>query len=492
MYDRGVYLFELSQKSNFAFLKNIKIEIFYLNRAAKINFRKIMGIPPVEFGSIFVYKNGFRIMPYGEPGFDIFQIDRRKQQGYNRYLGTRDIMGRITILGDNPDFIETSSRDGGLIRTDAYDELAEFYKKYAHFPLEKYVVNLINWGDATNSSGKEVTPAEIKDEIIKYITDYEKKGKLISVDVNNELFDIIEENRVNKDHEIVTEIKSLAQQYKNNDLDKLAQKVEQQNNKLLKERSELIRQVDETTEKLEVKDSELQTSKKQALFLKGLTNPKYENATESLHLMNTYAKSIKLNINKIIKEIEESSDILLKDKVSNNIYEVVKAIQKINGTYTFAFSADYDIKQQIQKVNLYDFITQYVDNALLSKTGEFIKININSNNTTSEVKINPLEFSMIIENIIYNSYKARAKNLNIDITNEESFVCINFCDDGIGLNKNIENPDQIFELGFSTTNGTGVGLAYAKKTIEQWDGNIHISKMNNDGFSLTVRLKNEH
>lgn len=80
MYDRGIYLFELVQKSSFLYLKNIMVELFYLNRASKINFRKTMGISPAEFGSIFVYKNGFRIMPYGEPGSDIFNLDRRKQQ----------------------------------------------------------------------------------------------------------------------------------------------------------------------------------------------------------------------------------------------------------------------------------------------------------------------------------------------------------------------------------------------------------------------------
>lgn len=492
MYDRGVYLFKLVQKSNFLYLKNIMIELFYLNQASKINFRKIMGIPPVEFGSIFVYKNGFRTMPYGEPGSDIFNIDRRKAQGYNRYLGTRDLMGRIIVLGDNQDFLETSSRDGGFIRTMAYDELDDFYHKYAHIPLEKYVVNLIKWGEDNDSGEAVVSPEEIKDEIIKYITNYEKKGELISVDVNRDLFNIIEEKKEKKSTEIITEIRNIAQQYKDRDLEKLAQKVEQQNKQFQRERQELVKQFDETSEELETKEIELQTTKKQAMFLKGLTNPKYENATESLHMMNTYAKSIKLNINKVTKEIEKSSDKLLVDKVRNYIYEIVKATQKINGTYTFAFSADYDIKQQIQKTNIFDFITQYVDNALLAKTGEFIKVTVNSTDKECEVKINPLEFSMIIENIIYNSYKARAKNLNIIITNDDYFVYIEFLDDGVGLNNKIEHTERIFELGFTTTNGTGVGLSHAKKTIEQWGGTIDIIDTLGKGFSIKVRLKDEH
>lgn len=492
MFDRGTFLFKLKQKSSFRYLKNVKIELFYLNRAAKISFRKIMGVSPLEFGSVFVYKNGFRTMPYGEPGADMFNVDRRKTQGYNRFLGTRDIMGRIVILGDNPDFIETSSRDGGFIRTSAFDELEEFYKKYAHFPLEKYVVKLISWGDEQSSGAAAVTPEQIKEDILKYITNYERKGEIISVDINDDLFDVVKSAKDKNDSKIVSELKNLAKIHNDSNLDKLAAKIEAQNKKYKKETEELAKLVEDTSEKLETLDSELKTTKKQALFLRGLANPKYENATESLHLMNTYAKSIKMNIKNLSKAVNNSQDELLKAKIQNYISEIVNATQKINSTYTFAFSADYDIRQQIQTVDLYTFIKQYIENALFSKTGEFVKIQINHIDEACLVKIDPLEFSMVIENLIYNSYKARAKNLTINITKDENYIIIEFFDDGVGLSKKIENDIDIFELGYSTTGGTGIGLSHAKKTINKIGGTIEINDSYKKGFSIIVRLKNEH
>lgn len=492
MSDRGVFLFELQQESKFRHLKSINIELFYLNKAAKINFRKVMGVSPLEFGSIFVYKNGFRIMPYGEPASDLFNIDRRKTQGYNRFLGTRDLMGRIVVLGDNPDFIETSSRDGGFIKNEAYDELIELYMKFAHAPLEKYVVNLIKWGDELNDGERAVSPEDIKEDIIKYITNYEKKGELSSISINNDLFDIIENNKDKYNSDLVTEIRDFAKKYNDKNLEGIAEKIERKDKQTKRMQSELSKKVEKTEHELRTKEKELEYTKKQTIFLRGLTNPKYENATESLHLMNTYAKSIKLNINKIIKEIKSSTDKKLSEKIQNSVYAIVSATQKINGTYTFAFSADYDIKKQIQTVNLYDFLNEYINNALFSKTGEFIKVNFESGDTTAEVKINPLEFSMIIENLIYNSYKARAKTLNISINNRNDYVFIKFSDDGVGISNEISNKENIFDLGFSTTGGTGVGLAYAKKTINSWGGDIYLSKYNDKGFSVEVKLKNEH
>ena len=492
MFDRGTFLFELKQKSSFRYLKNVRTELFYLNRAAKISFRRVMGVSPAEFGSVFVYKNGFRTMPYGEPGADMFNIDRRKAQGYNRFLGTRDIMGRIVILGDNPDFIETSSRDGGFIRSNAVDELEEFYKKYAHYPLEKYVVQLISWGDELTSGEDAVTPEEIKEDIIKYITNYEKKGEIISVDINDELFDILESAKDKNSSKIVSELKDLAKVHNDSSLDKLAAKVEAETKKHKKQTEELTKLVEDTSEKLEVLDNELKTTKKQALFLRGLANPKYENATESLHLMNTYAKSIKLNIKNLAKEVKKMEDGATKRKIQNYISEIVNATQKINSTYTFAFTADYDIRQQIQTVDLYVFIKQFIENALFSKTGEFVKIEINPIEEVCYVRIDPLEFSMVVENLIYNAYKARASKLIININKTDDDIVIEFSDDGVGLSNKIENASDIFGLGYSTTGGTGIGLSHAQKIIRQLGGTIEINEAYKNGFSIIVRLKNEH
>src|SRR6185369_11118810 len=98
-------------------------DIYYLNRSAKITFTKRVGVASVQFGSVFVFRNGFRVFPIGEDGDDWFGFDRRKAQGYARYLGTRDIIGRVDVFGPDEQFQEASSRNQGLIATPAVVEL---------------------------------------------------------------------------------------------------------------------------------------------------------------------------------------------------------------------------------------------------------------------------------------------------------------------------------------------------------------------------------
>ncbi len=489
MHDRGTFLFELVQESNFSNLRNIEFELFYLNRSAKFNFNKLMGARAVDFGSIFVYKNGFRIMPYGEPGTDWFNIDRRKAQGYNRYLSTRELMGSLVILGDNADFKESSSRDGGFIKSVAFNELESFYMNHVHRPLEKYVVHLIAWGDERDAGEKALTPEDVADEIVKFITNYERNGNIISLDVGELFIDLVKSNHKNNENSSLEKMKNIATKYKDNELDKLVENVATKTKRLKKDKNELEKLVDATEEKLEQTTAELETSKQQAIFLKGLTNPKFENATEALHLMNTYGKSIKINIDNIKNIISKYKNIELEAQVYDYIYDILYATQKIDSTYTFAFAADYDIRHIKKEVNLQSFTIQYIDNALFAKTGDFIKIKVISEEKNIMISITPIDFTMILENFVYNSFKAKAKNLIIEILEEEEFVVVSFVDDGIGLSKKISNANDVFELGFSTTNGTGVGLAQAKKVIESWGGTLEVVTPQSKGFALKMRLK---
>ncbi len=108
--DKGNFIYEFSEKNEFHLLKNLKFKFSFLNVIAKTTFTKLMGIEPKNFGSLFLFKNGFRILPYGEPNDDWLGLDLRKTQGHSRFLGTRDMMGRIEIYGHQPDFREVTSR----------------------------------------------------------------------------------------------------------------------------------------------------------------------------------------------------------------------------------------------------------------------------------------------------------------------------------------------------------------------------------------------
>jgi myosin heavy subunit len=104
-----------------------------------------MGIEPKNYGSVFLFRNGFRIMPFGNTGDDSWGLDYRAQQGKNRFLGTRDLFGRVDVITNNIEELkEVSSRDGGLIETQTSSQLFQLFT-VAHRRLERYVAGVL-WG----------------------------------------------------------------------------------------------------------------------------------------------------------------------------------------------------------------------------------------------------------------------------------------------------------------------------------------------------------
>lgn len=83
--DRGDLIYQLKELNPYPKLHGIRVYLFQLNRSAKANFARTMGMPSDKYGSIFMYKNGFRVYPFGEAGGDLLMIDKRKAQGYNRF-----------------------------------------------------------------------------------------------------------------------------------------------------------------------------------------------------------------------------------------------------------------------------------------------------------------------------------------------------------------------------------------------------------------------
>lgn len=96
----------------FPLLKNVHVVVHYMNTYKKAYFKRQTGLHLIDFGSIFLFINGYRVPPYGDKNNDWLQLDVRKGQGTSRYLGTREVLGRIEIRDTDSSFRIVSNREG--------------------------------------------------------------------------------------------------------------------------------------------------------------------------------------------------------------------------------------------------------------------------------------------------------------------------------------------------------------------------------------------
>lgn len=200
--DRGNEIFLLKERNTFSQLANINVTIFYLNTYSKAYFTKQTGIKSVDFGSIFLFINGFRIPPYGDIGDDWLGMEIRKGQGHSRYLGTREVVGRIEINDDNEKFKIISNRSG-VVNNVAFEQLTKSSSPFGYYfkifrRLERFVVEGIKWDSSNIDSNileKEVLKKNWNESKEVYNEDELTRNKRILAVVNN-IIDVKKDNIV--------------------------------------------------------------------------------------------------------------------------------------------------------------------------------------------------------------------------------------------------------------------------------------------------------
>ena len=495
LWDRGEFIFKFEEENRkYAKLKNIKFKLLYLNRSAKYNFSRVMCITPVNYGSVMVYKNGFRIYPYGEPGEDLFYIDQRKSQGRNRYLGTRDIIGRIQILGENDEFTETTSRDGGFVLNETVNMFYDFFTRRVLRTLEKYVVDVIDWGDPEKEDyvcGVEqgLMPEDVAAKILSQFAGYSnaKRKDLISFEYNENLIEKINEKKSDGVEVSVQKIVGIANKSNNEVLIQLADKIQKDTARLLQQKREVDAELENTQGRLEEAHREIAVRREQNYFLEQAIDKNAQYLLNGMHLMLTCSESAKSGLVDLMEELRTRDiiDLQLQDFISN----IMVNIQKINKISNYAIKGNFDLNSAEKENDLRDFIAQYV--RMSRYRG--IAIQVESDPQESYLcKFDVSSVGVILDNLVSNAVKAEATTFKIRFWKKERDIFISFRDDGKGLDSFIEDPDMIFELGVTTTKeqgGNGIGLTNVKMLIEDMAGIITVNKQCENGFELLVRIK---
>lgn len=501
--DRGRLIYRILEKNIFANLQsNIIIHLFQLNRAAKLSFKKKMGIEPVKYGSVFLYKNGFRIYPFGEEGEDILGIDRRKQQGFARFLGTRDLIGRIEIndVENIDNLVETTSRDGGLIKNKNFYQLTDYFYKKALVRLEKYVVEVIKWGDPyklsddSNELLPPKNPEDVKSEILQIISNLSKSDDLISVEYDKDFLNLIADRQKDSLSKNLRNLSRVAAKTNNPDLYKKAKKVESQFKSLLEAKNQAEKE--EERKRLELKRAaeELELANSQNIFLQSVIKPETRQVASLRHHINQGTFRISRYIKSIIQELKnaEIGDSLLKyvDKISLEN----KKISAVSGFISKAKFDTMSLTMPKEPLDIAGFIKEYIQNVYekdekLIKNNQLLNVTVKAKKDFNfELRFSPLEIIILLDNLLDNSLKAGAKNVTITMKSlSPGEVEISFLDDGVGIPS--ERIGKVFEFGYSTTGGTGIGLHHAKQIVEAMKGTISINNDYERGVEFIVKIE---
>ena len=486
--DRGTEIYTLKERNSYDKLYDIDIVLFVLNRAGKINFKKIMGVDSVKYGSVFIYKNGFRIYPFGEEGDDTLQIDRRKQQGFYRYLGTRDILGRIEINGERSDLRETTSRDGGFIRNESWDQLVEFFYDKALRRLESYTIGIIKWGDEKfdKETGEiiqpELKPEDVKDKILEIIANLTKAKDVIEVQYNQDFLQIFESKQEKSATQLVKNLTRMAEETNNPQFVKQAKAVEKQVSEMRQSIGELEREnASKTEENKKIRKTVSQLRTEKMFLLSDVTDDKKGFKSLQHHITHT-SDMISEHISKAVEFLNNGEYKCVKEELQHIEIEN----QKILTLSNFVSKAKFDTKTKKINDDIIGFICEYIDNIYLI-THKNIKVQTNRPSFKYTLRFIPIEIIIILDNLLNNSEKAGAQEVTLNWGQQNDNLIFHFMDDGHGIEPSI--LPHIFEYRFSTTDGGGLGLYYIKEIINKMGGRVDVDNNKQKGVEFIITFK---
>lgn len=411
-----------------------------------------------ETAGIRLYRNGFRVLPYGEQGDDWLGLDKSNNRSI--ILGphmNRSFFGFVELEDKEGNFEETSSREG-VIESEYLNELVNFVYRSIVSAVMK--VSELRGRKAT-ASQKNFTrngddPTEKADKAVEVLEEF------FSDDEPKD--DSSEKSDSSKSKE---KAKKVFEEFKK------AREEEKKKNQALIDENNMLR------------------------ILAGLGLVIGEFIHEVQRFLPGFDADIKYlkNAVKDYREVYERTELLETNIRSFSSY-----------TSYFDKTISRNILRELEPIELRIVVRRFISiiqNDLKRAEIEFIEPEFKGYDLFT-IPMHPSEWASILFNLYTNSkkaiYRKRSKGtMFIECGTENANIYLEFSDNGDGILP--ENEDSIFNAFYTTTSaanhtgndvdsliGTGLGLKIVKDIVEFYGGQIFVTSPSSE-FNTTIRIE---
>ncbi|SHG69269.1 sensor histidine kinase [Flavobacterium aquidurense] len=460
LHDIEIKINKNKTQENFSFIKNVHFKVYYFiyNRSdyyTNITKLELSNIQKQarESSGVRLYRNGFRVLPYGEAKDDWLGLDIRYSGSSgvtNIPFGNNNLFGFVEILDKEGElFQETASREG-LLNNFAFDELVTFLSKALDNARLRIAekISLIRTDQMFLDSRQ---PSVDKEDHIHITVDPINALK-------NELDDLeilaFEFEKDSKTNDFKEKINSIKNKYS-----------------LVLEELSMLR----------------------ILASLGLT------IGEFTHEIIQYTPSINGYIKKLL-EIEsitpDNADLIIRLKKTFDNFTAY--------TSYFNTTVSENTSREIKPIDLNDVVNEF-KKTIAFETGNtgFEVFSESYDYDLITVPMHVSEWNSILFNLYSNSKKAIKREnvtgkIKIIIGKEDERVYLEFHDNGDGIPE--ENKERVFNAFFTSLKhidkninddrltGNGLGLKIVKDIVMNYNGNIKVIDPE-DSYNTCLRIE---
>jgi signal transduction histidine kinase len=492
--DRGELIYKIREENtnNNLIQTELRADVYFLNRSAKAVFAHRMGLPSVQFGSIFLFRNGFRVFPIGAEDDDFFGLNQRKQQGQRRFLGGRDVIGRVQIKGV-PGFDEATSRNQGLIETPGVVDLVSFIRDKCIRRLERYVVD-ITWKDKFDQHVADTSRMQ-RDEssamVAQLVSRLAATEGIELLEYNPNLVRIVDE----KSQAFETSLKALELLAEETGDAALLTRVDDAKRRIAElqaaeaEAREAERRAEARAVAAEsavvVAELRYGEERERNAFLIAAGSLDQDTILNLHHQIIIHASDVQQGVKRMMGKIRAGA-VIETDEWISFLEHVSFRNSQILTAARFATKGGYKQQSSEVEADLSVYIRDYIEtiSALWAPRG--IDVHVEATGGPLVRWFRPIEVGIVIDNLISNASKAQADNINFFINKTKGAkptLEVDVADDGTGWPISLKPRSRAFDKGVTTTDGSGLGLFHVKQVVDGLGGEIEVlDKPYSDGL----------
>lgn len=469
------------QSKPYDYLRNVHLKAYYFIFEAGL-------FPPStmttvretlrEQGGIRVYRNGFRVLPYGEQDDDWTGLDASVRKniilvphGNNSFLGFAEL---IDIEGNQ--FDETSGRER-LVENPAFVELADFTRRALTGGVLRIAAERGRKGIASEKKKPSQKPTEtIKNaaqDALSKIESIKQQADVGAPAIDGPGVTASSEDGKPPVENTISPISALAQF------------------------EDTFRTILGATAKQEQQTTQLIEEINQLRVLAGLGLV----IGQFVHEIKTYVTSFNL-------DIQELSKLLGGNDEATQVLATIKHNVQAFSTYRSYFERviSDNVSRELQPLELREVVRPFVKTITpdAEKSGITILPTVFEGYDLFTVPMHRSEWASILFNFYSNAKKAihptgRAGQILIKCGKSAGVVYLEFSDNGVGIPT--ENEEKVFDAFFTTSQppsrqatfreeltGMGLGLKIVRDIVESYQGSIFVA-LPEPGFSTTIRIQ---
>lgn len=503
--DRGRTIYRITEPNEFLNIREaaISMEVYYLNRSAKHTFTSRMGVRPVEFGSIFLFLNGFRVFPIGEETDDTLGLGRRKQQGQARYLGTRDLLGRVDVVARAGLFREASNREG-FIRGVTTTELYEAILRKAVVRLERYVVG-VTWQDAPDQHRDDASGLDQLSTRARVATIIGQLAARSGVEIEYYDPEIVElfENDASSLEQALGAISTIAQHSGDSQLLARVEAARARQAQLEESERQARAAAAEAMAAAARADARIALLERQTRYLASTQDVTVEQMSFLLHQVLIYANHIGAAVDRSLGFLREALDAAADfddesatkedlrqaaaavrysaRKARDDVEEVHLENDRLIAVARFASNARFELETDKLEGDVVAFLDEYVNQVRVARDGTG-SIEFHANGLSQEATFPPVDIVLVVDNLMDNARKHGARQLFLEARKGKAGIEVVVSDDGRGMDENQVDARRIFDKGYtSTKDGTGLGLYHVRQVLTSMGGSITLNPAREPG-----------